>query len=390
MVASPGGEGSADWLTLGGSILAGLIAHEWFAEAGGSENVVQEFIAAFPDSDLFVLWNDRGPEIAKRVYESWMASTWLREHKALALPLMPPVWRSVKAHRNYEWALVSSHLFAHHLRLRGGASDVPKLVYAHTPARYIWAPEYDSRGAGLVPRLASSALKPLDRRRAQEAVSIAANSEFTRKRIEACWEREARVVYPPVNVDAIASVDDWSEQLSGPDHAILERLPREFVLGASRFVPYKRLDLAIKVGEISGLPVVLAGDGPSAEELAGQAARAKVPVHFVGRPSDPLLYSLYQRSQFYAFPAIEDFGIMPVEAMAAGAPVIVPAVGGAPESVTLLGGGVAVPDFSPDAVSAAVSELSRVDRAALRRKASRFSRVRFRAEVTEWVSEETK
>lgn len=368
--------------------MPGLIAHEWFAEAGGSENVVLEFLASFPDSDLFVLWNDRGPEIARKVYESWLAGTPLRAHKALALPLMPPTWRAVRLEQHYDWVLTSSHLFAHHLRLRGQSRDIPKLVYTHTPARYIWAPDYDERGAGWLPRVASKALKPLDRRRAQEAVSITANSQFTKKRVEEFWGRDARVIYPPVNVEDAQSVADWSARLGDSEQASLDALPQDFLLGASRFVPYKRLDLVIRVGEVAGLPVVLAGDGPSAGELRALADRATVPVIFVGRPSNAFLYALYQRAQAYVFPAVEDFGIMPVEAMALGTPVIVPLTGGAAESVDALAGGFALPEFADDLILSALDGLGSVDRDGLKDRARLFSRGRFRAEISAWVQGE--
>src|SRR5690606_23178144 len=133
------------------------------------------------------------------VHETWLAHTPLRGHKALALPLMPAVWRSLPR-RDTDWVLTSSHLFAHHARFRGAAREAPRLVYAHTPARYIWAPDLDVRGDSIPARLVSRALMPLDRRRAQEPVAIAANSEFIAKRIALAWEREAEVIYPNVDV----------------------------------------------------------------------------------------------------------------------------------------------------------------------------------------------
>ncbi len=105
------------------------------------------------------------------------------------------------------------------------------------------------------------------------------------------------------------------------------------MLGASRFIPYKRLDLVIAVGERAGRPVVLAGRGPELERLRAVGAAASVPVHVVEGPSTALLRALYQTTDLFVFPAVEDFGIMPVEAMAAGAPVLAQALGGTAESV---------------------------------------------------------
>ena len=369
--------------------MTGLIVHEWIAKAGGSENVVEEFATVFPRADLQVLWNDDPDRFALPTYETWLARTPLRRSKAAALPFLPFTWRTVRARQDYEWMLVSSHLFAHHVRPRALAAGIPKLVYAHTPARYIWEPELDPRGAGFAARIASRALKPLDRARAQEATSIVANSAFTRARIQRAWSRDAQVIHPPVDTTRIAVTDAWADLLSEEDRATLDALPDVFVLGASRFVAYKRLDQAITAGEAAGIPVVLAGGGPDEASLHVRAAQASVPVHFVERPSTELLYALYQRALVYVFMAIEDFGIMPVEAMAAGTPVIVPNVGGAAESVRTIDGGATIDGGSPQEWRQAIDAVSRIDGAALSERSHRYSRERFRAEVLDWVMRET-
>ena len=141
------------------------------------------------------------------------------------------------------------------------------------------------------------------------------------------------MIYPPVDVEQIQSVADWRTRLDDEEAAQLAALPSSFLLGASRFIPYKRLDLVIQAGEAADLPVVLAGKGPERAALEAAAERASVPVHFVHAPSWALLFALYQQALLFVFPAVEDFGIMPVEAMAAGAPVLAQAVGGTSESV---------------------------------------------------------
>lgn len=366
--------------------MAGLIVHEWVERTGGAERVVEQFMEQYPDSDLFVLWDDApGRFSGDRMHESWLASTPLRRHKALALPFMPATWRHVRPKRDYDWLLVSSHLFAHHARASAHASELPKFSYVHTPARYIWEPDLDSRGDQLPARLASTVLKPIDRRRAQESTAMAANSEFTRLRIQRVWHRDAEVIYPPVDTERIAMVGRWRDHLSMKEEALLTALPDVFLLGASRFVPYKRLDLVIEAGEATGLPVVLAGRGPGEGELRARSEQARVPVHFVISPSDALLYALYQQSLALVFPAIEDFGIMPVEAMAAGTPVIVSAVGGAAESACLTHGGVVLEAFSSQGFREAVNAITSIDRAGLPARASRFSQARFRDRVRLWM-----
>src|SRR5690606_38490188 len=130
---------------------------------------------AFPDAERWGLRKE-----SKRfdpVNEAWLARTPFKGRKALSLRLMPAVWRTLPR-RNADWVLTSSHLFAHHARFGGPAAEAPKLVYAPTPARYIWVPGLDARGSSFPASLASRVIKPLDRKRAQEPLAIAANSRF--------------------------------------------------------------------------------------------------------------------------------------------------------------------------------------------------------------------
>lgn len=359
--------------------MSGIIVHEWLEQHGGAENVVEAMQQAFPDADLWALWdNSRGRFNAS--FETLLARTPLRRAKALALPFMPIVWRRLPA-MNPDWILVSSHLFAHHARLRG-AEDVPKLVYAHTPARYIWTPELDLRGGGLTARSASRILKPLDRRRAQEAAAIAANSKFIAQRIAHAWEREAEVIYPPIDVDRFAA----EPTLVGRDRERLARVPEGFVLAVSRWVPYKRLDMAIRVGALSDLPVVIAGRGPDEHRLRKLAIDSRVRVEFIESPSDELLQALLHRAAALVFAPVEDFGIVPVEAMAAGTPAIANAIGGAAESVLDGQTGSLVNEWASDEdVRRATAVALEASPEACRARAGDFSSGRFDREIRQFV-----
>lgn len=366
--------------------MPGLIVHEWFESFGGAEKVVLELMQTFPDSGLCMLWDDTdGAHNAVKPQQTWLSRTPLRRHKALALPLMPTTWRHLCAPGTYEWLLVSSHLFAHHARLESDPG-LPKYVYAHTPARYIWAPELDRRGQSLAVRLAGKAFKPLDRRRAQNATAIAANSQFVRQRVASAWDRDARVIYPPVDIERLRSSGRWREMLSDKDLSTAESLPKTFVLGVSRFVPYKRLDLVIAAAELADLPVVIAGRGPEELSLRAQAAASKVPVTIVVSPSDALLACLYQEAAALVFPAIEDFGIVPVEAQSVGTPVVTGPVGGQTESIVTGVTGVVADSAERHELARALTEALSLPAFDGYESMSQFGARRFRSEIQEFVA----
>ncbi|ANP73912.1 glycosyl transferase [Cryobacterium arcticum] len=365
--------------------MSGVIVHEWLATNGGSENVVEVLASIYPDAPIVSLWEDLPSRFRSgRVTETWLSKTPLRHHKALALPLMPLVWRDLPR-IEADWVLCSSHLFAHHARFRKQPEGMRKFVYVHTPARYIWTPELDGRGNGIVARALSRPLKALDRGRAQEATSIAANSMFIQKRISEAWGRDSTVIYPPVNVADFAA--DPSELLTDEEHEVLKALPTTFILGASRFVPYKRLEDAIAAGWAADLPVVLAGAGPDEQRLRAVAGRRPGTVTFVARPSSAMLNELFRRALVYVFPPVEDFGIMPVEVMATGTPVVANAIGGAAESVLHGVTGALVQSFDSTSLKEAVEIAASAKAQDCIERAWQFDVGVFEDRIREWVGE---
>ncbi len=363
--------------------MVGLIAHEWIAPHGGSENVAEAMGRAFPDADVHTLWSDAPQRLADhRVRETWLARSPLRRSKAAALPFMSAAWRAVDV-SGYDFVLASSHVFAHHV---GGAGVRRKFAYVHTPARTIWAPDQDSRGANAIVRSLAPSFRRLDLRYVSPNVQYAANSRYIQQRIAAVWGRPSEVIHPPVDVTTIRA---GSGNLTAADLEKLDGLPEHFVLGASRFVPYKRLDLVLRGAQEAGLPAVLAGSGPMMEELRRIAAAGRTPVQFVERPSDALLHELYRRAAVFVFPAVEDFGIMPVEAMAAGTPVVVFREGGASESVDIVEGGTIVDDLDPATLSKAIRAAAQLDvRDVPERVEQNFGEAVFATRLRDWMHRE--
>ena len=363
-----------------------LLAHEWIESTGGAERVFSELLLMLPEADALCVWNDTPEIFGRSIAETVLGRYPFRGRKALAMAAMPAVWGCTSLAR-YDVVVASSHVFAHQLASRAARNGLSGFAYVHTPARYVWAPEADSRGTHLLARLGRRPFQYLDRRRVHSEVHLAANSEFIRRRIQSAWAMDARVVYPPVDIDRFAAGADLDSEAATLDLAILTKLPDQFILGASRLVPYKRLDLVIELGGEMGVPVVVAGEGPDESRLRRLAGEMAHEVHFLGRVSDRLLHALYQQAMLYCFFALEDFGIMPVEALASGTPVLVNSEGGALESVLVAGGGLSV-DVSTatrrDLATAARAaiELAPADVACLRRT---FSVDAFRASAGEWL-----
>lgn len=361
-----------------------LLSHEWLAPTGGSENVFEEMIQAFDGARRLCLWND-APHRFSSVEETWLASTPLRRSKALALPFLSSALKRVDLN-GVSRVVSSSHAFGHHLATRAVREGAVGFAYVHTPARYVWSAELDSRGDSLIGRAGSPVLRRLDRAHVDARVNYAANSGFVRDRIRRVWDVDATVIYPCVDVGLIQSQGDWRERLEPAELQVLDTVPAEYVLGASRLIPYKRMDLVIRTGELLGVPVVVAGDGPELARLKDLADGSSVPVIFVGRMSSPALYALYQRASLFVFPAVEDFGIMPVEAAAAGTPCLVNREGGAAESTAHLGSGEAT-DFTDELEWHAAAKRA-WDRpmAHVSEAAKAFDAQAFRMRVQEWVS----
>ncbi|WP_159085754.1 glycosyltransferase [Aeromicrobium chenweiae] len=223
----------------------------------------------------------------------------------------------------------------------------------------------------------------LDKRTTSDRVEYAANSEFVRRRIHDAWGVDSRVIYPPVAVEEITAA--LAEPLDEGDAAVAATLPSDYVLGASRLIGYKRVDQVIEVADALGRPVVIAGDGPEKSALEHLADKLGVHAVFVGRVSDRLLYELYRRAALFVFLPIEDFGIMPLEAIAAGVPVLVNSVGGAWEGVGQTGAGWAVDTSDMSSVVAGARQALRVKSAAGPAAVSQFSNSSFRAALTGWI-----
>ncbi|MBV8951783.1 MAG: glycosyltransferase [Actinobacteria bacterium] len=274
--------------------------------------------------------------------------------------------------------ITSHHAFANRVRPPGG---VPVVSYTHTPARWIWEASMRANeiggplGRAGLSAFAATQRRP-DTRAAQRPIRIVANSGHVAARVSRWWSRDAAVVPPPVDIG---------------HYSIDARVPREdFFLFAGRLAPYKRADLAAAAARRAGVRLVVAGEGRGRRDLEAEAWPG---LELLGRVDDATLLDLYRRCRALVFPHEEDFGIVPLEAQACGAPVIALARGGATETVL---DGVTGVLFPPAAEGQTVDTLSRLlqafdpdrfDPVALRNHALTFSPERFRERFSAVVAE---
>jgi glycosyltransferase involved in cell wall biosynthesis len=349
------------------------VGHEWLPVRAGSEKVFEAMAQTFPDADLYAL--SREPSVdfdfgGRPLTTTFLdRSAFLRDRRDLTLPLMPLAWRTIPVHGEYDRVLTSSHACVKGFPPTRTAEH---WCYCHAPMRYAWDPGTDARGWGPVLKPALALLRSWDRRVTEHVDHFAANSEAVRERIRRYYDRDAIVIHPPVDTD-------WYTPLPGVERA--------GALAVSRFIPYKRVDLAIRAAARAEVPLTVAGSGPGEDDLRRVAAELHADVRFEIRPSDERLRELYRRSRALLFPANEDFGIVPVEAQACGTPVVALDEGGTRDTVVDAETGHRVARADVDEFASALRELvSNGDRAdACRQNAERFAVERFKARLRDWI-----
>jgi glycosyltransferase involved in cell wall biosynthesis len=351
------------------------VAHDWLTIPGGSEQVVLELLEMFPQAELFTSVYDPRPWPA-RITERPVHASFLNRipgatrHYPKLLPLMNRAFRSFDL-SGFDLVLSSSHACAKNVRTPPGALHV---CYCHTPMRYAWEEGFlEGEQVGRAARLVLPALLAWLRRQdlagSRGPDAFVANSTHVAERIARYYGRESEVVNPPVDVEHFLG---------------LERAPGDYYLAFGRVVPYKRVDLAVAACGRLGRRLIVAGDGRA---LAGLRAGAGAGAEFPGKVSDPERDRLFAGARALLFPGEEDFGIVPVEAQAAGVPVIAYGVGGARETVVDGRTGVL---FAAQTAAGAAEAIDRFEGLALdaedaRENARRFDRGRFQARMCDAI-----
>ncbi|MBT9316772.1 glycosyltransferase family 4 protein [Leptothoe spongobia] len=348
------------------------VVHEWLASHAGSEKVVEQILQLYPEADLFSLVDFLSPEQRHFIGHRSVQTSFIQRlpfSKRVFrqyLPLMPLAVEQFDLSA-YDVVISSNHAVAK------GVLTAPHqlhISYVHTPIRYAWDLQHQYlRQAGLegglkggITRLILHYLRLWDTVSANRVDRFLANSQFIAKRIWRAYRRPATVIYPPVDVSRF----EWQH-------------PRDnFYLTVSRFVPYKRVDLTVEAFNQLGLPLVIIGDGSDWQRIKAMAGPN---IRLLGKQTDAVVTDHMQRCKGFIFPAEEDFGITPVEAQAAGSPVIAFGRGGVTETVIHGKTGILFPEQTVDSLVQAVKSFEvgmyELNRENLRYQAEQFSIQRF-------------
>lgn len=348
------------------------IVHYWLIKMRGGEKVLEAICEMFPHADIYT-----------HVYNPDTISIKINQHKIITsfinklpwanrlyqsyLPLMPFALKRLDL-AGYDLVISSESGPAKGIVVDSGARHI---CYCHTPMRYIWD-MYDEyrNNAGFVTRVFMSLfiryLRKWDKETSKGVDEFIANSKFVQQRIKNIYGRESKVIYPPVSVEEFY-ISDVTE---------------EYYLYAGELTQYKYPQLAIDAFNISGRKLIVIGEGGMEKELKSVA---KSNIQFLGRQSFEQLKFYFSHCRALVFPGIEDFGIIPVEVMASGRPVIAFRDGGALETVVEFETGLFFNEQTPDSLNATIDEFEKNEDvyvpSNIRSVVERFSKERFKAEM---------
>lgn len=364
------------------------IVHDWLVTYAGAERVLEQMLLLFPEADLFSLIDfvpeaQRGFLQKKNVKTSFIQRLPFAKKKYRQyLPLMPLAVEQFDL-SGYDLVISSSHAVAKGV-LTG--PDQLHISYVHSPIRYAWDLQHQylkesklDRGVkGWLAKWILHNIRMWDIRTANGVDAFIANSKFVARRIWKVYRREAKVIYPPVDVEGFSLYEHKDD----------------FYLTASRMVPYKKMDLIVEAfSQMPDKRLVVIGDGPDYKKIR---AKAGPNVLLLGYQPFAVLKDYMQRARAFVFVAEEDFGITPVEAQACGTPVIAYGKGGALETIRGLDAseptGVLFTEQTASSLIEAVHVFEResqnIKAQACRRNAMRFSPERFRKEMRDYVEEQ--
>ena len=357
------------------------IVHDWLTSMRGGEKVLEVLCELYPEATLITLLYNKGmlsPVIEKmQIKTSFIDKLPMKEKKYRNyLPLFPLAIESIDFSK-FDLIISSSHCVAK--GAKPGKNGL-HICYCHTPMRYVWEmyDEYFGKEkAGLLTRTAMSIFAPLLRKwdvlSSRRVHYYIANSYNVARRISQYYNRKSDVIHPPVDTSLF--------QLSETD--------KDYFLIVSALVPYKKVEIAIEAFNQIGKKLLIIGTGPESENLK---SIAKENIEFLGWRGDDELAKFYAGCRALLFPGVEDFGIVPLEAMACGKPVIAFGKGGALETVINDGvnaTGIFFYEQTAESLIKAVEDFenTKFDPVLIRDHALKFDRVLFKDKIQKYIEE---
>jgi glycosyltransferase involved in cell wall biosynthesis len=354
------------------------LIHDWLVSMRGGEKVLEVFCQLFPLAPLYTLVHRPGSVssiIEQRTIHTSMIQKFPLGTKYYQryLPLFPTAIERFDV-SGYDVILSTSHAVAKGAR---SSSRSLHICYCFTPMRYIWDQYEQYFGNGRASfltrtamRLSLGYLRSWDVQSSDRVNYFIADSRTVQERIKRIYKRDSDLIYPPVDVERFS--------VTGTDDG--------FYLIVSALVPYKRIDLAIEAFNRNGERLVIIGTGNEEQRLK---LAAKKNIEFLGWQSDEEVKKYYERCRALIFPGEEDFGIVPVEAMACGKPVIAYASGGVTETVVDRKTGVYFHERTPDDLNSAIKTLHQLqlDPETIRTHALQFGRENFVRSIKKYIEE---
>jgi glycosyltransferase involved in cell wall biosynthesis len=357
------------------------LVHDWLNQVGGAEDVLVDLVSLYPDAPLYT--SIYAPDLMPAEYRAWDIRTlWINRlpgihrHHQPYLPFYPLAWGGLDLSQ-YEIVLSNKSGFCH--GFRHGAQTL-HICYCLAPTRYVWQFEgYMQReGMGTAVNLALRplirALRRWDYATAQRVHHFIAISTDIQARIRRYYDRDSTIIYPPVDTERFAAARVDESQVE------------DYYLIVSRLIPYKRIDLAVQAATQLGVKLKIGGRGRDLERLKAMAGDT---VEFLGYVPDDALPALMARCKAFLFPGLEDFGITPVQAQAAGRPVIAFGGGGALDTVI---SGVTGEHFEALSTDSLITVLRAFDPVryspdVIQAHARQFDRQQFHAQLTQFVDQ---
>ena len=360
------------------------IVCDWLLGTGGAERVVLELHHMYPKAPIYTSQYDPNPKLwfGDRWFEDAdIRTTWLQKLPK-SLKKFLPIFRAFTFRRldlsKYDLVISASGAEAKFVKVREGARHIS---YIHAPTHYYWSRYEDyvkNPGFGFFDPLARIGLKLLagpmrrwDYKAAQRPEHLIANSSYTKEQIKKYYDRDSSVINPPVDIERFKGYGKPADQRHG------------FVT-AGRQTPYKQTSLAVEAATNLKLPLVVIGKGPEHRWLKKLAGRN---VTFLTKVSDEDMPRRFGEAKAFIFPGVDDFGIVAVEAMAAGTPVIAYKAGGALDYVNK-NAGLFFAEPTPESLAKAMNEFSKksYNHSAIARQAEKFSAGNFRKNVGRFIN----